>query len=787
MKTYNQSPVASSGRSLLLVVGLASALATVLAGAAPALAQPCASGWTRLLEAPGVPARSTAAVAAEGSGQTVVLFGGSSGGTTYGDTWVRTITNWQKREVVGPSIRTGHVMAYDAARGRTVLFGGNGGSLTDTWEWNGTAWAQLQPGENPGARNGATLVYGGAGRVLLLGGSNDQGAAQRDVWSWDGANWTNLGDLGLPARLNAGAAFDASRQVVVVYGGLNPVSFDQLADTWEFDGTSWAPVGFGEPGAREDASLAYDAARGLVVLYGGTQADTRTFELSGGSWLERSAAGPKPELPLAFHGGIGRVIQLEPEPSRTWAWDGAAWTVNGVTLIPATNAAAGAWDPTSSRFAVFGGSTFLGRQLSTLWTLGHSGWELAAEGGPAARDRAGLVADTSRSRLVLFGGTDADANPLGDTWTWNGTAWTELPAAGLPARTAMATAYDPVRDRVVVFGGRDADFNFLAETWTFNSAAWSQVTTASAPTARDRAAMTFDASRGKVVLFGGRDENFSMLDDLWEFDGATWTQIVTPVSPQARSSATLNFDPVRNTLVLTGGLDNNFATLDGTWVYSAAAGWQNISLPTLGARSDHASAFDPARGTVMVFGGFTGSDTVGDTWAFTGGLDLAIDTHPQGATVCPGGSTSLSITASGAGQLSYQWRQDGSPIDATTNPSAATPTLLLSNIQPFASGSYDCVITVACGSSTSLAAQVSVVSCSCSLADIAGTGDDGRLADGIVDGSDFVAFINSFGTGDPFVDSLADVAGGGDDGLLPDGVIDGNDFVAFINAFAAGC
>jgi hypothetical protein len=53
------------------------------------------------------------------------------------------------------------------------------------------------------------------------------------------------------------------------------------------------------------------------------------------------------------------------------------------------------------------------------------------------------------------------------------------------------------------------------------------------------------------------------------------------------------------------------------------------------------------------------------------------------------------------------------------------------------------------------------------------------VADGLVDGNDFVAFINSFAVGDVAVDPVADV--------VVDGVIDGNDFVAFINAFAAGC
>jgi hypothetical protein len=65
------------------------------------------------------------------------------------------------------------------------------------------------------------------------------------------------------------------------------------------------------------------------------------------------------------------------------------------------------------------------------------------------------------------------------------------------------------------------------------------------------------------------------------------------------------------------------------------------------------------------------------------------------------------------------------------------------------------------------------------LADIAGGPSGG--ADGIVDGNDFVAFINAFSADD----LLADVAGGDPTG--GDGIVDGSDFIAFINAFGAGC
>ena len=69
----------------------------------------------------------------------------------------------------------------------------------------------------------------------------------------------------------------------------------------------------------------------------------------------------------------------------------------------------------------------------------------------------------------------------------------------------------------------------------------------------------------------------------------------------------------------------------------------------------------------------------------------------------------------------------------------------------------------------------------CSIADVVG-GDGNPPADGSVDGNDFQAFLNAFGSGD----TLADIVGG--DGNPPaDGSVDGNDFQAFLNAFAAGC
>ena len=700
--------------------GLLTAAATaVFVFGGPAAAQPCEpSGWTLTLPAPGVPARQTTAAAA-GSGNSVVLFGGFGGGQIFGDTWVRTLTQWERRDVPGPSARLGHSMAFDPVRDRTVLFGGvtSGGVLAETWEWNGSAWAQINPIDSPSLRTGAVLVYGGPTRGVLLVGGEDSASGESlfETWSFDGINWTNLGDRGISGRTFAAAAYDAGRDRVVVYGGVNPATFAQRADTWEFDGSFWSPTSFvGAPGGRLAASMAYDSVRSRVVLYGGVGADTLTYELDGANWTLAATQGPAAGLTTAFHGGFGRVIQLEPEPSRTLGWNGSAWTVLGSQEIPAINAAAAAIDPVSGRPTLFGGTTFLGRQLNTLWALGPSGWELVAEGGPLARDRAGLAADTQRNRLVMFGGADVNSIGMSDTWAWNGSVWSELAISGPPPRSGHAMAYDPLRDRVVVFGGRGNEFETLGDTWVFNGASWSRVMTPASPTARSIPSMTFDASRGKVVLFGGSDANFEAQNDLWEFDGSTWTRIVTPWSPGARLAASLSYDAGRGRLVMVGGQDDNFTVLDETWLFSAATGWQNVVAPSVGARTAHAAVFDPARGRVVLFGGFDNFNTLGETWVFDTGLSARITAQPQGGLVQVGQVFTATAAATSTRPLAYQWIRDGVALQNGPQASgsvvsgATSPSLTITGTARSDAGAYRLRATDACGGVQTLAATLTV-------------------------------------------------------------------------------
>ena len=90
----------------------------------------------------------------------VVLFGGYGGLALgyYSDTWGWDGESWTQLSTTGPAARSSFSMAFDAGRGKVVLFGGNspGGTLGDTWEWDGAAWTQANPLASPPGRWPAT-------------------------------------------------------------------------------------------------------------------------------------------------------------------------------------------------------------------------------------------------------------------------------------------------------------------------------------------------------------------------------------------------------------------------------------------------------------------------------------------------------------------------------------------------------------------------------------------------------------------------------------------------------
>lgn len=134
-------------------------------------------------------------------------------------------------------------LAYDGARGRTVLFGGASaeGMVADTWEWDGVTWTQVST-TGPEPRDHHAAAYDAArGMVLVFGGGRSAGGsgALGDLWGWNGKTWTRLSEDGPPARGGVPAmAYDTKRRVTIMMGG--GTSAGRLEDLWEWDGRKWS-------------------------------------------------------------------------------------------------------------------------------------------------------------------------------------------------------------------------------------------------------------------------------------------------------------------------------------------------------------------------------------------------------------------------------------------------------------------------------------------------------------------------------------------------------------------
>jgi hypothetical protein len=330
--------------------------------------------------------------------------------------------------VTPPPARYGASMAYDAANGTVVLFGGaaiTGNTVTvlsDTWIWDGSSWSQpaspCGAGGCPPARAAAGMASAsasglGLGRGVLLFGGASGTSSMGDTWFWQGSSWTQVASGGPPARSDASVAYDAANGTTVLFGGFTNAG--NLNDTWVWNGSAWTALcgtastpacGAANCGpspqpaclpARGDASMAYDAANGAVVLFGGQ----------------------------------GTSASL----NDTWLWDGTIWR----------------------------------HALSTDCTS-------ACPNSPPSRLGAGMTADPLTYTVVLFGGCCVTGTVPNDTWVWNGSGWSQQQlAVSPPGRVYASMAEDPVTRTLVLFGGVSrfgGVLTALNDTWLWDESTW---------------------------------------------------------------------------------------------------------------------------------------------------------------------------------------------------------------------------------------------------------------------------------------------------------------------------
>ncbi|MBI5527235.1 MAG: hypothetical protein HY897_12945 [Deltaproteobacteria bacterium] len=355
-----------------------------------------------------------------------------------------------------PESRGGHAMAFDSARTKVVMFGGGlqNTAYQELWELDvaSATWASRETEVSPTARRELAMAYDGERRkVVLFGGHHFQTDFLADMWDWEGASrtWTKrFPSVTWPsARGGHAMAFDAFRNKVLLFGGLNDSSSHYLSDMWEWDGASesWTeriPPGV-KPPTRWAHSLAFDAARGKAVLFGGYRgedasgdvlADTWEWDGRAGTWSERTSAGAKPSR-REFH--------------------------------------AMAYDAARGKTVLFGGNTGAGRFQDTWeWDGVLGNWTERVVSGvkPTARAVHVMTYDPASRRVLLFGGIDGTGQKR-DTWEWDGMSgiWVErVPAGETPGEGfGHAMAYDTAAGKSVLFGG---NLYVPRETWEFSGA-----------------------------------------------------------------------------------------------------------------------------------------------------------------------------------------------------------------------------------------------------------------------------------------------------------------------------
>lgn len=250
-----------------------------------------------------LPPRKNHGVAYDAKRQRVIVFGGIVGGLAatpvyLDDTWEWDGSDWIERATAGkrPRKRAGHALAYDAARGEVVLFGGLDGGveeLNDTWVYADGVWTQKAPKSSPPLRFNTQMVYDEARQQIVLFGGSSLVGSLADTWTWDGETWVEQTvSERPPARGFHALAYDPRRRRVVLGGGTtswppNIAADNMFADHWEWDGQRWRELQAPAFGLRAAFSWTFDRDRQHLVLFGGFRAVGASKGVDDDTWEYR--------------------------------------------------------------------------------------------------------------------------------------------------------------------------------------------------------------------------------------------------------------------------------------------------------------------------------------------------------------------------------------------------------------------------------------------------------------------------------------------------------------------
>lgn len=300
----------------------------------------------------------------------------------------------QVRSLTRPRVHADHSMVFDAARGVTVLFGGDdlNAASDETWEFDGVQWTRRLPPASPSPRIAFAMGYDPVRqRVVLFGGLTYHGGTfLGDTWEYDGVTWTQRAVPAAPSpRAGCELAFDHTRNELLLFGGENAPN-----DTWVWNGTRWLQLPTANaPSPRMHYAMASDPHAKQILLYGGRPLPGGfagdTWLWTGGQWLQLAAnqsPPPASDMAFGFDSDRGRMILAGGWTASfgalggTWEWDGAGWVQRlGVAPYESGSDAVASWhgafDSARRRFVVFGGRNSASPEVPRFGPAHDETWE----------------------------------------------------------------------------------------------------------------------------------------------------------------------------------------------------------------------------------------------------------------------------------------------------------------------------------------------------------------------------------------------------------------------------
>lgn len=343
-----------------------------------------AQSWTQLTATGGPPyARNAQSAIYDSVNNRMTIFGGYTPDTSVNylnDVWILTNANgldsttssWIQPSISGlvPSPRYGNSVAYDTFDNTMIVYGGWTGNTVfgDFWDLGkpndiggSPNWSHLVDGA-AGARYGHSAIFDNANKLMTVFGGYDGTTYYNDTWvvanvTDASPNWAQLSPTNLPPpRYAHTAIYDATNNLMTVFGGRTYVSSHYLNDVWVLsnangvDSTTptWTELTTtgGPPAPRYYHTAVYDAASNRMIVYGGWDGTTVYNDLwvlshangLGGTptWSQLSTSG-NPPGPLYGHSAV--YDNVNKQMILFGGYDGStyhndSWVLNLSSVVP---------------------------------------------------------------------------------------------------------------------------------------------------------------------------------------------------------------------------------------------------------------------------------------------------------------------------------------------------------------------------------------------------------------------------------------------------------------------